>query len=699
MRFCFHFLLFSLICYQYLGIQGSIEIAPEMVTRTTSSDSTNARVQGNSQRVLGPGASDTCPHKSFRDHKPADIRTKDIIRQPIMEDPEFDYDATPSCKSYNNDNDTSEPQEQYYDLNEGIEPGSKFHENNLRRPWSIFTHWFKQLSLRIMQKFCGGISTRTLIKIYKTASTKGIYDPISLNLWDTLDAREIKIEAAPFKKKLLEDLRCHPAFLNGEEQMVTAPELVELLDWFEEFKKPPVWLHGDFDSLVTKLVAKMKIQDKIDRDEALCVQLIKYIAFFNPEARDLLKLRIRSGTSNQEVPAPDVWRKLIISDLFFRDHPRQTLYPQRYHGLLEQLSLEWREEFRRRSIAGKLNSAGGTRKTRRQMLKISGKAHEIRFITEWPLHAEGNYDDPKTLVRRCVKFLSDQAHLPPEKDSIREHPVNLVYRLLNHIYEHSTRDPGTQRLIKQLIRSNIYWAHKEVLYNMSRDAFKSERDMPHYEKDELGLKPLVIPSSEPDSSATQELRRALQEISRDMHKTEREDIAHGKQRDDFYQQQAQLLSRIIEIVSKGPTIWRTMRKLLVAQPDLKRHIFSLLSRKVDLIWEQSDPLKKRENISELPQFLQFMEKEITEFINRSSLIHHLENLVNEKIRRNLIESEVAMDISGMRLTTEHLPFLKESVRKLPRNWSMLCEHVSMGYLAEKFDWGDWETKRTTSVTL
>lgn len=150
----------------------------------------------------------------------------------------------------------------------------------------------------------------------------------------------MKKEAATLKEKLLEDFRSHPLFLDEREEMVTSPNLVKLLKWFEEFKEPKDWAKSDYNDLVTSLVAKVQTKEKLDSEDILTLQLIKYIGFFNREARDLFKAIVRGrNPSREEVPAPIVWKKLITADLLFQDYPRQTLYPHRYHGLIEQISM------------------------------------------------------------------------------------------------------------------------------------------------------------------------------------------------------------------------------------------------------------------------------------------------------------------------------------------------------------------------
>ncbi|OAV96504.1 hypothetical protein PTTG_26317 [Puccinia triticina 1-1 BBBD Race 1] len=152
-----------------------------------------------------------------------------------------------------------------------------------------------------------------------------------------LDEREIKSEAAELKKKLLEDFRSHPLFVK---EIAKSPNLVRLLKWFEEFNPPKHWGDSDYSNIVTSFLSNVENEGKLGAEDILTLQLIKYIGFFNPQARELFKAKMRGYDPNgEEVPQPDVWHKLITADLLFQDYSRQTLYPHRYHGSLEQMSM------------------------------------------------------------------------------------------------------------------------------------------------------------------------------------------------------------------------------------------------------------------------------------------------------------------------------------------------------------------------
>jgi hypothetical protein len=163
---------------------------------------------------------------------------------------------------------------------------------------------------------------------------------VELILQLLLTEREMGNEAAALRKKLLEDFRSHPVFLKEDEKMVSSPNLVRLLKWFEDFKEPKDWTDSDYARIVTSLISKVQTEEKLDSEDVLTLQLIKYLAFFNSKAREVFKTKARGhDPGGEEVPVPSLWGKLITADLLFQDYPRQTLYPHRYHGLLEQVSM------------------------------------------------------------------------------------------------------------------------------------------------------------------------------------------------------------------------------------------------------------------------------------------------------------------------------------------------------------------------
>lgn len=132
--------------------------------------------------------------------------------------------------------------------------------------------------------------------------------------------------------------------------------------------------------------------------------------------------------------------------------------------------------------------------------------------------------------------------------------------------------------------------------------------------DEWGLQPLVIPSSNSDPSSAPHLReeldktiRRIDEINHDLQRLKQDDKSLER-RQNLSQEKAQLLSWLIEIVLKGPRIWRSMREILIKQPELKMQIFSFLRKKVELIWEQHKVRGKHESAFVLPEFLYPMDK-------------------------------------------------------------------------------------------
>ena len=124
----------------------------------------------------------------------------------------------------------------------------------------------------------------------------------------------------------------------------------------------------------------------------------------------------------------------------------------------------------------------------------------------------------------------------------------------------------------------------------------------------------MIPSSNSDPSSAPALReeldttiRRLYEINHELQRLEQDDNVLERHH-NLLQEKAQLLSWLIEIVLKGPSIWRSMRDILIKQPDLKMQIFSFLRKKVELIWEQHSVRGKPENAFVLPEFLYPMER-------------------------------------------------------------------------------------------
>ncbi|KNE95589.1 hypothetical protein PSTG_11095 [Puccinia striiformis f. sp. tritici PST-78] len=604
--------------------------------------------------------------------------------------------------------------EKYFDLNEGIEPESHFHENNLRRPAFIFSNWLKGLWLRLGDRFCDKIFKRKLRSIYKTPSKKSIYDPVPLNTWDVLDDHEMKKEAADLRIKLLEDFRSHPVFLKENEEIVTSPELLSLLKWFEDFKEPKDWSDSTYSRLVASLVAKVQTEEALDSKDIMTLQLIKYIGFFNPPAREVFKTIAHGrGKTLEEVPVSRVvsrvWRKLITADLLFQDHPRQTYYPHRYHGLLEQTSMEWREEFRRRFIAGKLTYASANpplsfrRREERQLRKIFGELNEIQFISHWPYRVEGFYVNPEGLVRKCANFLAQQVHLPPNSNP--QHPVKLVYKILNHIYEHSKADADTQILIEKLIKRNVYlqktvYAHvllrqkftpqefaslnlledmgfyklltpgmrkhlqevsdRKILSKIAGDIDGEVEDTPHSAQEKQELQPLVTPNSNADPATDQRLHdeleltiKRLDGIRHDLDKIGKGKLPAG-QHGALIREQDKLLSRLIGVVLQGPRIWRSMREKLIKQPDLKERIFGLLSKKAVWIWEHRNDRGKQEGSYGLADFLHPMDKEISEFVSRTEHIDRLQSLVDDKFNKNTIDREAANDITDFLFKIEQI---------------------------------------------
>ncbi|KAA1072756.1 hypothetical protein PGT21_000377 [Puccinia graminis f. sp. tritici] len=715
MRFCIHFLLSFLLFHIHLarGALPRVNSEPETLVRTASPDPLSPKIINSPQDI--EGKAETAAHlQSFRGQQPEETQATD--------DPTTEISSSPTY-SQSSPRESIKSKEKYYDLNEGIEPESVFHENNLGRTVFIFWNWFKQLWLRLGDKFFDKFFKSELKRIYKTPSKKGLYDPVPLNRWDALDEREMKNEAAGLRKKLLEDFRSHPVFLQEDEKMVSSPNLVRLLKWFEDFKEPKDWTDSDYARMVTSLISKVQTEEKLDSEDVLTLQLIKYLAFFNPKAREVFKTKARGhDPGGEEVPVPSLWGKLITADLLFQDYPRQTLYPHRYHGLLEQVSMEWREEFRRRFIAGKLSSAavqpplGFRMREERHLRKIVGELQELQFITQWPIDGEGMYNNPERLVKKCIKFLAQQAHLPPEvnEDTNRLHPIKLVYTILNHVYEHSKGDSNTQILIERLIKRNVYcqktiYAHvllrqkftprefasltlledigfydlltpgmrkrlqylaeREVVLNTSSELYRNEKEIIDYTKGKRELPRLVTPSSNYHLPAEKNLDEAVELIIKqfELNSQETKKFESGEisleEHEALSLQQAMLVAELMKVVSTGPRIWRKVRQRLVEDVGLRVKIFSLLNTKATLILDDINVGKNEVSGFGLADFRHKMAKEITEYLKRSALISSLQSMVNDKLKRRLIDPEAADDI------TDFLSKLKNA--RLEVQWSAL----------------------------
>jgi hypothetical protein len=168
MRFCIHFLSFFLLFHIHFATDALARVYPESenLVRTASPDSLNPKIL-NSPQDIETKAETGALLPSFRDQQPEETQPTD--------DPTAESSSSPT-HSQSSPRDSIKSKEKYYDLNEGIEPESVFHENNLGRTWFIFWNWFKQLWLRLGDKFCDKFFKSELKRIYKTPSKKGLYD-------------------------------------------------------------------------------------------------------------------------------------------------------------------------------------------------------------------------------------------------------------------------------------------------------------------------------------------------------------------------------------------------------------------------------------------------------------------------------------------------------------------------------------------
>ncbi|KAI8452921.1 hypothetical protein BY996DRAFT_6415096 [Phakopsora pachyrhizi] len=189
---------------------------------------------------------------------------------------------------------------------------------------------------------------------------------------------------------MVEDFKSHPLF---KELQNSDPEFYNTLEQFKLLEDPKDWgdnsLRISTQKIATSCISSIKkrlSQEKFGPIDIFNLQIIKYLGYFNPRVRAKLKAELFGDINDASIQIK-AWRRMIKGDYRFRQFPRNTAYPKRFHEFLEQTHLEFML----------LSTKNGAR----------GAGEEFSALE------------------------------PTEVNASIENPAKLVYLALNHIYEHN----------------------------------------------------------------------------------------------------------------------------------------------------------------------------------------------------------------------------------------------------------------------
>ncbi|CAH7689606.1 expressed protein [Phakopsora pachyrhizi] len=217
-------------------------------------------------------------------------------------------------------------------VDHGIKPGSSFHSKSLKNPFNVLIKHLVYLWYRIRDKLFKKLEKIKLENEIKVSAENRFFFP----------AKGLLKEALGIKQAMVEDFKSHPLF---KELQNSDPEFYNTLEQFKLLEDPKDWgdnsLRISTQKIATSCISSIKkrlSQEKFGPIDIFNLQIIKYLGYFNPRVRAKLKAELFGDINDASIQIK-AWRRMIKGDYRFRQFPRNTAYPKRFHEFLEQTHL------------------------------------------------------------------------------------------------------------------------------------------------------------------------------------------------------------------------------------------------------------------------------------------------------------------------------------------------------------------------